>query len=580
NSDEIRIFEYSATRIFTDDSKLLVNSLLRNITNKVAEEELKKSKDALLEGVARAMNILLTSQDFNESVNKALEILGSTTDVDRIYIFEYHKDPDTNETVMSQRFEWVREGVEPQIDNPVLQNLPVNLPGTIRVYELNVNGKPFSGLVKDFLPEEKEILEPQGIKSLLILPIMIEEKCWGFIGFDDCQRERIWSRQEELILIATAAGIGGAIEQELAKKELHTSKDKLIEANTFLNSLLDSSSFIAIVLTDLRGKILYWNTGAENLFQYKAEEVVELRNALILAPKDENTTHTILEIQKHILAEKSPINREVIMKRKDGKKIWISLTASPKLDKNGNVIGLLGIGENITTKKEVERQLEISRENLRLLSAHLQTIREEERTIISREIHDQLGQNLTGLRFDLTWLLNRINKKDAQLIKRINLMSELIDHTIESVQKLSTQLRPAILDDLGLEAALEWQAEDFQRRSGIKCIFKNSIKDLTLNHTVSTSIFRIFQETLTNIMRHAEATLVEISLSKIDSILQLEIKDNGKGIKPNKLEDPRSLGIIGMRERARLIGGELNIIGNPNLGTSVILTVDLNNQEK
>jgi signal transduction histidine kinase len=232
---------------------------------------------------------------------------------------------------------------------------------------------------------------------------------------------------------------------------------------------------------------------------------------------------------------------------------------------------------DITERKRAEEQLKSSYEQLRALSARIQSIREEERTTIAREIHDELGQALTGLKMDLSWLRKKI--PEEELIEKTQSMLKLIDSTIQTVRKISTELRPGILDDLGLIAAIEWQAGDFQSRTGIKCEFDSSLEEVALEREVSTAIFRIVQETLTNVVRHANATQVNIKVGEEDGILLVEIEDNGRGITGKEVSSPKSLGLLGMRERAHLFGGELEIKGTSGERTVVMVRIPLRTKD-
>ncbi len=230
-------------------------------------------------------------------------------------------------------------------------------------------------------------------------------------------------------------------------------------------------------------------------------------------------------------------------------------------------------------RKRAEQELALSLEQLRALAAHLQTIREEERKIIAREIHDELGQSLTGLKFDLFQLESLLKRGDPASLQlcqeKLHLMAELIHSTIQLGRKIATQLRPGILDDLGLVDALEWQAHEFQARTGIICEFTVLPEKLNLDPSRSTTVFRIFQETLTNVARHAQATLVIIALKVQNDELQLTVQDNGQGITEKELTNTRSLGLLGMKERVIVFGGDINIGGQWGKGTTVTVRLPL-----
>jgi len=236
-------------------------------------------------------------------------------------------------------------------------------------------------------------------------------------------------------------------------------------------------------------------------------------------------------------------------------------------------MGIVGCWIDITERKQVEEQLERSLQQLRALSARLHSVREEERTRIAREIHDELGQALTGLKMDLSWLARHLPADAPELQRKVESMSQLVDATIHVVRRISTELRPGVLDDLGLLAAIEWQAHEFQTRTGIRCRLRARREDLDLDADRATAVFRIFQETLTNVARHARATEVVVRLDVGEQQLTLEVKDNGIGISAEALADPHSLGLLGMRERALVFGGRLDVRGEPGRGTTVTVTI-------
>ncbi|MBC7382085.1 MAG: response regulator [Bacteroidia bacterium] len=241
------------------------------------------------------------------------------------------------------------------------------------------------------------------------------------------------------------------------------------------------------------------------------------------------------------------------------------------IERQLNITKLNHASEEIKKSKE-----EILRKNeqLRSLSAYLQNIRENERTTIAREIHDELGQQLTGLKMDVAWINKRIGHDEPTKMK-LNGMLSLIDQTISSVRRISTELRPDILDDLGLIAALEWQNEEYQKRSGIRSIFNNNVEELPFSKNIATGIFRIFQETLTNIARHAHASEIITTFELINKNLVMTIVDDGQGFDQNEVSEKKTLGLIGMKERAFMIGGELYIESAKNKGTTSILVVPL-----
>lgn len=225
-------------------------------------------------------------------------------------------------------------------------------------------------------------------------------------------------------------------------------------------------------------------------------------------------------------------------------------------------------------RRQTEEELRASREQLRNLSSHLQVRMEEERAKIAREIHDELGQMLTALKMDL-YLLRDKNRDDEIIEEKIQSMSGLLEATLNSVKRICAELRPGILDDLGLVSAIEWQAGEFQKRTNICCkvVFGND--ELLAGKEQATALFRIFQEALTNVLRHAEATDVAVYLEEKDGNVTMIVEDNGKGISKEDLSKPRSFGLLGMRERARALGGDVQVEGGPGGGTKLKVNIPL-----
>lgn len=224
------------------------------------------------------------------------------------------------------------------------------------------------------------------------------------------------------------------------------------------------------------------------------------------------------------------------------------------------------------TLEQQVRETGLMNEQLRDLSAHLQNIREEERMHIAREMHDELGQLLTGFKMDVISVKRKLPRDlDPAVAKKLELMENNTNEAIKFVRRLSAELRPSLLDDLGLIAALEWHSHEFENRFNIRVIFQSQMTDLSVPPVIATGIFRIFQESLTNIARHAKAHEVKATLSASDGSLKMEITDDGKGF--DTTAQRKTLGLLGMKERAIMIGGDLNIRSTPGRGTTVVITV-------
>jgi len=243
------------------------------------------------------------------------------------------------------------------------------------------------------------------------------------------------------------------------------------------------------------------------------------------------------------------------------------------------LVTLLILGVAIATStvdrlSKARTDLQGSFEQLRALAARLQHVREEERTNVAREIHDELGQALTSIKIDLAALVEDLPSGTNPAVARAKAVMQVVDDTIQRVRRISTELRPGVLDDLGLVAAVEWAAGEFQKRTGVKCDVSVPAEDeLSMDRDRATALFRILQETLTNVARHAKATHVRVRLTNYDHTVTLEVRDNGRGIDESRLLGRQSLGMLGMKERALLLGGELVIESTPGAGTTVIVRI-------
>jgi signal transduction histidine kinase len=236
------------------------------------------------------------------------------------------------------------------------------------------------------------------------------------------------------------------------------------------------------------------------------------------------------------------------------------------------------VGELANSFNTMAEQLERTYRSLHNLSAHLLTVREEERKAVAREVHDELGQVLSTLKIDLTWLKKRLPEDREELVQKAASMRELIDSTIDIVQNITAELRPLVLDDLGLAAAVESEAGKFQERTGIRC--EATVEDVSIDLALSAAVFRVFQESLLNVVRHADASRVSIELKAEDATLKMTIKDNGKGITSDEVGAPTSFGLMGMRERILALGGTVEIEGKHNMGTLVSVSIPIKGEGK
>jgi len=308
-------------------------------------------------------------------------------------------------------------------------------------------------------------------------------------------------------------------------------------------------------------------------YLYSQEEFRALNPYALIPEKYYETINSRL----HELAKKKHALFRIENLRKDKRRIPVEISAIYFEFKKRPTV--LFIARDITKRKKVELRLKNTGAQLRSLAGRLQAIREEERALIAREIHDELGQTMTVLKIQLSLLIRKIYPHDETKREPFRPILQLIDQAVDSVQQISAKLRPGILDELGLTAAIEWQTKDFQKRTGISCRCSLLKDDLRLQEEKTTAIFRIFQEALTNVARHAQAQRVSVFLRKENGELILEVTDNGRGITKEQINASRSLGILGMQERAMVFGGQVTINGVPGEGTSLKVEMPLDEQE-
>ena len=355
-------------------------------------------------------------------------------------------------------------------------------------------------------------------------------------------------------------------------------EDALRQSEERYRSIFENAAE-GIFQTTLDGKYVAVNPTLARMYGYDSPDdmiatITDIASQLYVDPGRRDEFIRLMRSQEEVTGF------EALVYRKDGSFIWISENVRPRCDQAGVLIGYEGTVENITERKLANERLRATLEEVRMLSGRLATAQEEERTRIARELHDELGVGLTCLKIDLSRLY-AIESEGAgagarrKVEDKIRAMIEQIDTTIASVQRLVTELRPAVLDDLGLVAAIEWQCQDFQKRTGIPCTCVTSADDIAMERERATAIFRICQEALTNTVRHAKATAVTIKLESRSESLRLVVADNGVGIPDTKVSNYQSLGLLGMRERVALFGGEITIEGNPGNGTTVTACLPL-----
>ncbi|HYA85965.1 MAG TPA: PAS domain S-box protein, partial [Nitrospirota bacterium] len=405
-------------------------------------------------------------------------------------------------------------------------------------------------------------------RSFAVIPIRYRSVMLGAIHMADEEKEILPLRIIEFVESVSYL-IGEALHRFSIEDELHRNYEALQRSE---KSLMEAQRIASLGNWDwdLRLNELHWSDEVYHIFGLDPHQFERTYVAFLnyIHPDDRER---VKEAINEALYERKPYSIEHRIALEDGT-LKVVHEQGEVTYANEEPVRMVGTLQDITERKIQEEKLRNSREQLRNLSAHLHTVREQERKSIAREIHDELGQTLTALKMDVSWLRNKY-KDHATIAEKTTSMLDLVDSTIRTVKRISADLRPLVLDDLGLVAAIEWQAEEFQKRTGIKCTVHFHPKDVHLDRALSIAVFRIYQEALTNVMRHAEATMVNVSLEDRTGKITLRVNDNGKGITDEDISKPRSFGLMGIRERALYFGGNVDIDGTPDKGTSITITI-------
>jgi PAS domain S-box-containing protein len=333
---------------------------------------------------------------------------------------------------------------------------------------------------------------------------------------------------------------------------------KTAQRLAFQSLLLDSVRE-SVVATDAEGRITFWNRGAEALFGYSNQQAVGQCLSALVNPSD--TSDDAFDPRRDVRTEHG-WHGQLLRRRRDGRQIWTDVFASMIRDADGDPAGYVAIHRDITNLKRNQAQL-------KELASRLMDVREKERGALALELHDHLGALLTRLRMEVCGIGERVPKrvKDTQ----ITTMTSLIDQLVDSIRNIAAELRPLVLDDLGLEAAIEWQTNQFAKWSGCHAFLKLGLRALRRDRKRDTAVFRVVQESLTNVARHAHATSVSVSALIARGELRVRVEDDGVGLRDNVVTT--SLGIAGMRERIEAIGGRFDIRPGSRRGTAVCVTV-------
>ncbi len=625
--------------------------------------------------------------DFDDAVNKALADIGKFSKAGRTYLFQLRN----NGEYMDNTHEWSTEGAAPQI--AYLQNLPSNIfPWWMKkLRNEEVVNIPDVSLLPPEAKNEKEILESQDIKSVLVVPVKAGNELFGFIGFDNVTEPYKWNEEDLSLLNMFGWMLGNAIakkhseeilrekeenyralfnstgtatcvfgedavitqcnkkfeelsglprekiegkikwtdyvdENDLEKmKKYHEMRSKgeslppaeyefvLIDINgnrkniymqiAIMSSKMRIASLIditdrklmetaikeseekyrqlfnsesdAIVVAETNtGKIIDANIAALQLYGYNKEEILN-KTVYQISDQPEETNTAV----QQAITDKS-ISVPLRYHRKKNGEVFPAEISTGTFYYQGKLM-LCDIVRDITDRKKAEDELKNSRQQLRDFAAHLQSVREEERAAIAREIHDEMGQMLSAFSMNLSLLIRDLKTKGSEVdfndvLSEIESMQSLINITIQKVRQIVTELRPEVLEELTIIEAVEWLKEQLKKRNQIEVNFQREFSELDLDKESSIAVFRILQEALTNVIRHSKADKVDIKIRIENNSLLIEVKDNGIGFKTDSTEkDVKTFGLIGMKERAALCNGNVRILSEPGQGTKIIAEIPL-----
>ncbi len=522
---------------------------------KAAEEKLKKNYDQL-QAIANLTEAVSRATNLPDIYELALDALTRTIGADRASVLLF----DANDVM---RFKASR-GLSDEYRSHTEGHTPWSKgeKDAQPILVTNVEAEPsLAGLLN--------VITDEGIAALGFIPLVFNQQLLGkfMIYYNHCHE---FGEEEIRLLNTIAREVAFAIAETQSQIALLASEQRYRDV---INNVKE-----VLFQTDKNANFLFLNPAWAEITGYEVND--SIGHSITEFIYIEDLQHFLHAFEAVIDRKVDACKQNIRIKTNSGTIRWFEINKRLNLDETGKSIGTTGTLNDITERKIAEEAIVNTTRQLRQLAAHLQEVREEERTMIAREIHDELGQQLTVIKMDLSWLTERIMTDQPLVNDKLNGVSALLDNVIRTVRRLSSELHPSLLDDLGLVATIDWHLHDFENRSGIKTEFSEPEEEPHLPPPVKTGLYRIFQESLTNVLRHAQATAVKISLTNHDGQIALTISDNGKGFDSALVYGKKTLGLLSMKERTMLMGGEYTVLSRPGEGTTVIVTLNEQNQQQ
>lgn len=415
------------------------------------------------------------------------------------------------------------------------------------------------------------------------VPLLTGTKVIGVLRLYSIRNMRLFTEFEVEHLQLVAAQIANTVEnsrlfeqnekhKEVLVKQIVARKkaeEGIVASEYRLRTILVNEPE-CVKLLNKKGEVLEMNPAG--LAMIEADELEMVKGKAVISLINDPYKTAFAELTKNVFNGNSG-KLEFEITGLKGTSRWLETNAVPFRDKEGIIVSLLGVTRDITDQKRAQSEILVMNQQFQDLSRHLQKVREEERTALSRELHDELGQQLTAIKMDLSWINNQT--EDEKMTSKLEEALGLTDEAVTTIRRINSELRPALLDDLGLFASLEYQLDEFKKRFNIRCAMDTKMDEPNFEYYKAIAVFRVFQEGLTNIARHADAKEVNVSIQKSNGYMEMTLADNGKGFLEGIKRKSKSFGILGMHERAQMIQGTLQLDSIPGQGTTLKLLVPL-----